>query len=240
MAGRSQAPRTASIERKYARALMKVARHVGDIINGFPAAAAESISPIQRALGDYAELITGWATHQATEMLQAVDRLDETAWRKRSVEMAGWMRREIRDTPTGELMRMRLEEQVHLIKSLPIEAGQRVHKLTIEALENGERASTIEEEIRRSGDVTKSRAQLIARTEVARTSAELVEARATRIGSDGYIWRTSEDGDVRDSHKEMNGKYVPWSTPPTLSDGTTTHAGMIYNCRCYPDPVIPE
>lgn len=240
MAGRGKAPRTASIERKYARQLMKVARHVGDIVNGFPTADPASVAPIQRALGDYSELITGWAAQQATEMLTAVNRLDEAAWRARSVEMAAWMRRELRETPVGQLMRERLGEQVHLIKSLPIDAGRRVHDLTIEALENSGRAAEIAKEIERTSSVTKSRATLIARTEVARTSAELVEARSTHIGSEGYIWRTSEDGDVRDSHKEMNGKYVPWSTPPTLSDGTTTHAGMIYNCRCYPDPVIPE
>lgn len=239
MAGRSKAPRTASIEKKYARQLQKIARHVGDIVNGFPTADPASVAPIQRALGDYSELITGWATQQATEMLTAVNRLDEAAWRARSVEMAGWMRRELRETPVGELMRTRLDEQVHLIKSLPLEAGQRVHKLTMEALENSGRAAEIAKEIERTSSVAKSRAQLIARTEVARTSAELVEARSTHIGSEGYIWRTSEDGDVRDSHKEMNGKYVPWNTPPTL-DNMTGHAGCFPNCRCYPDPVIPE
>lgn len=239
MAGRGKAPRTASIEKKYARQLQKIARHVGDIVNGFPTADPASVAPIQRALGDYSELITGWATQQAAEMLSAVNRLDEAAWRARSVEMAGWMRRELQETPVGQLMRLRLEEQVHLIKSLPTEAGQRVHKLTMEALENSGRAAEIAKEIERTTHVTKSRAQLIARTEVARTSAELVEARSTHIGSEGYIWRTSEDGDVRDSHKEMNGKYVPWSTPPTL-DKMTGHAGCFPNCRCYPDPVLPD
>jgi uncharacterized protein with gpF-like domain len=38
----------------------------------------------------------------------------------------------------------------------------------------------------------------------------------------------------------MNGKFVYYDKPPTLSDGTTTHAGEIYNCRCYKDPVLPE
>jgi uncharacterized protein with gpF-like domain len=68
----------------------------------------------------------------------------------------------------------------------------------------------------------------------------LTQARAEHIGSEGYIWRTSNDSDVRHSHKEMNGRYVRWDTPPRLSDGTVTHAGQIYNCRCYPEPVIPD
>ena len=81
---------------------------------------------------------------------------------------------------------------------------------------------------------------LIARTEVARTASGLTEARARHVGSDGYFWRTAKDADVRDSHRQMEGKFVKWNEPPTLSDGTVTHAGQIYNCRCYAEPVINE
>ncbi|MDR8377773.1 phage head morphogenesis protein, partial [Acinetobacter baumannii] len=55
----------------------------------------------------------------------------------------------------------------------------------------------------------------------------------------GYIWRTSEDGDVRPSHKAMNGKFVAWNSPPTL-DNLKGHAGCLPNCRCYTEPVIPN
>jgi SPP1 gp7 family putative phage head morphogenesis protein len=147
---------------------------------------------------------------------------------------------EIMETPTGALFRSRLAEQVTLIKSLPLEAAQRVHELTTEALVDGRRSAELAEEIAKSGQVTASRAKLIARTEVSRTASMLVETRSRGAGSEGYIWRTAGDSDVRDSHKEMNGKYVRWDTMPTLSDGTRTHAGQIYNCRCYPEPVIPE
>lgn len=136
-------------------------------------------------------------------------------------------------------MQGRLAEQVALIKSLPIEAAQRVHALTIEGLENGTRAAEIAKEIRRSGEVSESRANLIARTEVSRTASALTQARAQHIGSEGYIWRTSGDSDVRHSHAQMNGRFVRWDSPPTL-DGMTGHAGEYPNCRCYPEPVIPE
>jgi SPP1 gp7 family putative phage head morphogenesis protein len=88
-------------------------------------------------------------------------------------------------------------------------------------------------------NVTESRAMLIARTEVAKANASINEARALSVGSEGYIWRTAGDADVRESHAEMDGQYVAWSDPPTLSDGTTTHAGAIYNCRCYSESVLP-
>ncbi|EFI2486087.1 phage minor head protein, partial [Escherichia coli] len=62
--------------------------------------------------------------------------------------------------------------------------------------------------------------------------------RALSIGSNGYIWRTAEDGDVRHSHREMEGKFVEWGKPPTL-DGMTGHAGELPNCRCYKEIVFP-
>lgn len=191
-------------------------------------------------LEKYSEALDGWAVRTATHMLEEVNNRDRQAWSEMAADMSAALRQEIRTAPTGELFRSLLDEQVALIKSLPLEAAQRVHELTIASLEDSTRASEIAKEIGRSGEVATSRANLIARTEVARTASTLTQARAEHVGSEGYIWRTSGDTDVRHSHKQMNGKFVRWDSPPTLSDGTTTHAGQIYNCRCYPEPVIPE
>ena len=129
--------------------------------------------------------------------------------------------------------------QVSLIQSIPTKAAERVHKLVLENFEQQGRASEIAEEIKRSGKVASSRATLIARTEVARTSSLLTQSRAEHVGSEGYIWRTVHDSDVRPSHKKMDGKFVKWNSPPTL-DGMTGHAGQLPNCRCFAEPVIPE
>ncbi|AHX12932.1 head morphogenesis protein [Dyella jiangningensis] len=188
----------------------------------------------------YSEALTGWATRTATRMLVEVDARDRLSWAELAGEMSRELRREIQAAPTGELFQALLNEQVTLIKSIPLDAAQRVHELTIKGLEDSTRASEIAKEIGRSGEVATSRANLIARTEVARTASTLTQSRAEHVGSEGYIWRTSGDLDVRDSHKQMNGKFVRWDDPPTLSDGTKTHAGQIYNCRCYPEPVLPE
>ena len=115
-----------------------------------------------------------------------------------------------------------------------------MHELTLKGLEGGVRAETVSQEILRSGDVSKSRAILIARTEVARTAFALTRARALHVGSAAYVWRTSRDSDVRKSHREMEGKVIQWDDAPTLSDGTTTHAGCIYNCRCWAEPILPD
>lgn len=175
-------------------------------------------------------------------MLREVNRRDEAAWAEYTRELSRALRTEIRTAPTGAAMQALLAEQVTLIKSIPLDAAQRVHRLTLEGIENSTRASVISKEIQRSGAVAESRADLIARTEVARTASTLTEARALHVGSEGYIWRTSDDSDVREDHRELEGKFIRWDSPPIADKrtGRRAHAGCIYGCRCYPEPVIPE
>lgn len=226
-------------ERQYAIQLRKVARHVGEIIKAHDPATSDGMAEIRTVLAKYAEVIEPWAKAAAARMIADVGRRDEKAWEENSRAMGRTLREEIASAPTGQYLRERLAENVRLIKSLPIEAAERVHKLTLEGIANATRASEIAAEIARSGEVTVSRANLIARTEVARTASGLTEARARHVGSEGYIWRTAGDADVRPSHRKMSGKFVAWSDPPTL-DGMTGHAGGFPNCRCYPEPVIPD
>lgn len=199
-----------------------------------------TVRKIVETLQSYADMLEPWAESVARYMLSDVETRNAKTWRQVNKEMGQTLRAEIKHAPTGELMQSLLNEQVDLIQSLPLEAAQRVHRLTTEALVTSQRADTIAAEILRTGEVTESRARLIARTEVARTSALLTQSRAQYSGSEGYVWRTAGDFDVRESHAEMEGKYVRWDTPPRLSDGTTTHAGCIYNCRCFAEPVLPD
>jgi uncharacterized protein with gpF-like domain len=102
-----------------------------------------------------------------------------------------------------------------------------------------------------------SHARLIARTETARTASVLTEVRAKSVGSEGYIWRTSLDADVRPkigtpnfaklntlamgSHRKLEGTFHRWDDPPIASEnGERAHPGQIYNCRCWPEPVLPD
>ncbi|ODT97408.1 MAG: phage head morphogenesis protein [Rhodanobacter sp. SCN 67-45] len=232
--------RARKAEVHYASQLRRVARQVGQFIGMFPPGDAEALPTITRMLEHYSDALSDWAVRTATKMLENVNQRDMQGWLELASEMSVALKDEIRGAPTGQLFKSLLDEQVELIKSLPRDAAKRVHELTIKGLEDSTRAKEIAKEIARSGEVTASRANLIARTEVARAASTLTQARAEHIGSTGYIWRTSRDSDVRHSHKQMEGKFVRWDSPPTLSDGTTTHAGQIYNCRCYPEPVIPE
>lgn len=185
-------------------------------------------------LDRYAGLIEPWCEGVSKRLISTLEIADDAVWRERSWQISAGLR-DLMDGSQGQVTRSIIEEQVKLFKSLPLEAADRVydiHNQAIEAVVSGKRSSALKDEIMRTGQVTEARARTIARTEVGRASTAITQARSTSIGSRGYIWRTSEDGDVRHSHAQMNGQYVEWANPPTL-DGMTGHAGQFPNCRCY-------
>jgi len=220
---------------EYSRALRKVAAHVGELVRAFP---DPSDPRLAEALLKYSEALDGWARVVAQKMLAAVAHRDIKAWREITKGMSLALRNEIENAPTGQAMRGLMADQVHLIKSLPLDAAQRVHNLVIQG-QGSTRAAEIAKEIMRTSEVTKSRATLIALTETSRAATAMTQARAEHIGSEGYVWRTAKDSHVRESHKRMQGRFVRWDSPPTL-DNMTGHAGCLPRCRCYPEVVIGE
>jgi SPP1 gp7 family putative phage head morphogenesis protein len=169
-------------------------------------------------------------------MIAQVNSSNYRDWRSQSKTIS----KEIRADENLPIAKMLQQEQVTLITSLPLEAGVRAQDLALQAATGGRRADEVAKEIARSGEVTESRATLIARTEVAKANSVMTQARSASVDSTHYVWRTADDAAVRESHAEMEGQVIAWDEPPTLSDGTVTHAGQIYNCRCYPEPIIGD
>lgn len=240
---RFKAPRTTPVERWYAVQLRKVARQIDELVNGQvqPEATPSSYVPgILQALQAYAPALTGWATSVADRMIRDVDRIDRREWYGRSQEISKLLDAEIQGAPTGATYRKLQAEQVSLITSLPTKAAERVNKLAIEGVIKGQRADQIAAAIMETGEVTKSRANLIARTEVARAQANLTQARAEYVGCTEYIWRTVGDSDVRHDHKVLNGKVFRYDSPPIADEASSTRSnpGCIWNCRCHADPII--
>lgn len=229
-------------EREYFRHLARVAKHVGHIIRGFaPDGVVHKMDELLETLEKYADSLGPWAKAVSARMIAEVDRRNRFAMIEHGKLISAALEREIREAPTGQLFQALLREQVDLIKSLPREAGLRVHKLTTKAMLNSTRANEVAKEIQRSGKVTENRAKCIARTEVARTASKLTEARARSIGSVEYKWHTVGDADVRKEHKKLNKKTFKWDAPPVAgSNGEHAHAGQIYNCRCWPEPILPD
>jgi SPP1 gp7 family putative phage head morphogenesis protein len=229
-------------EAAYRRQLSSVSKRVGEIVKRYaPWGHVENAPGLISSLNQYAELLKPWARIVTARMHADVSKRDAVSWMELAREMGGILRKEIFTTPTGAIMREAMENQVHLITSLPREAAIRVHKLTTEALIQASRAKEIAEEIMKSGKVTKARAMTIARTETSRTASLLLEARAESIGSTHYKWHTVGDSDVRPEHRRLNGKIFRWDDPPIAGKrGERANPGCIYNCRCWAEPILPE
>ena len=228
----------------YGRQLAAVARHIGVLAKGYaPDArlALRGASPMAEALRAYAALLRPWAERVASRMVAEVDARDKRAWAGLAKTMGVEMRRELATTQIGVRVEQLIREQVGLITSLPIEAAERAQRLAAEGLADSSRADERAKDIMRTGDVTASRARLIAFTEGGRAASALTEARAESVGSEDYTWRTAEDADVRPDHKILNGRTFRWDSPPIADQrtGMRYHPGAGPGCRCYAEPRLP-
>ena len=105
---------------------------------------------------------------------------------------------------------------------------------------DGHYAETLAKEIKRQCiDVSDSRAELIARDQVLTLNAQITTQRQRDVGVEEFIWTTSGDERVRDSHQELDGQKFRYDDPPVV-DGEPALPGEPILCRCIPYPVIPE
>lgn len=146
----------------------------------------------------------------------------------------------------GVMVDMKVLENAHYIKSLPLNVAeyltQYVKTQAYKSIRASEISKTLQDKV---NGYSKARADLIARTESSKAMTALTEARAKDFGVNWYQWRTADDGKrVRNSHRHMEGVLCRWDDPPSPEalvgekDVGKYNAGNIYNCRCYPSPLV--
>lgn len=218
-----------------------MASRINEIVTGSYDGSADSADTVVKGLLDYSQIIDEWAEMVGRRMFSQVEEEEWKQWRSVSEEISQGLRDVVGNTPVGHVAQDIVYRQIQLMKSLPIEAADRVRDIQARAMEaviNGERPDQLYEMIMQSGDVAASRAKLIARTEIGRATGALTEARARAVGSEGYWWRIRGAG-TRPSHRRMKDVFVRWDNPPTL-DGMTGHAGCLPNCKCWKEVQMPE
>jgi len=237
-------PSRKKIERRYYAALNRIAENVGQLVESYDVVNyPQRASTVRQQLEAYSAELREWARETGRVMVAAAEREDEKLWGKTARELSRNIRAKIDGVDMSETRQILVAEQVELIQSIPTEAAERVSQLSLEALAGGSRGQSIERELLNTSDVTKARARLIARTETARATTQFTESRAQSVGSEEYIWRTAGDADVRLGHRAVANKTFRWDSPPAVKTGDRTyhhHPGEIFNCRCYPEPLIPE
>jgi phage putative head morphogenesis protein, SPP1 gp7 family len=232
---------TKAAEQRLAKELRRIARIVGGIVRSHvDGEKIRDTKKLAEALTAYSESLGPWAEQAVAKIMKDVSSNNDKAWHSLSNKIGKELRTTMAESAVGAVARQLQQEQVQLIKSLPLEAGLRAQKLAQEAMMGGKRASEIASELDRTEEVTASRATLIARTEIAKANATLSQARAQYVGATHYIWRTAEDADVRESHAQMDGKIFRYDDPPYVEGEGNHGPGEIYNCRCFAEPIIGE
>lgn len=128
------------------------------------------------------------------------------------------------------------EQNVNLITSIPEQVFPQVESIVNQAIQRGLRAEDIEDDIESRFGVSESRARLIARDQVNKLNGQITQLRQTDLGITRYIWRTSLDERVRDSHAAQEGQIYSWDDPPE----ETGHPGFQFQCRCTAEPILDD
>lgn len=191
--------------------------------------------------------LEAYAKQAAERMVTGLLSLNARSWREAARESGQGLRlhaalsRELRG-PVGERVRSLVAENASLISSLPLKIARQVTAEAARAGEGGERAEAFTGRI--SG-VSRTRAMLIARTEISKASTALTQARAESLDLPWYVWRTSEDQRVRPAHRKMDNVLIRWNNPPSperlagqKNAPAPYNAGNIFNCRCYAEPLL--
>ncbi len=238
-----------SVERRYGAALTK-------IIEGLRTELARIRSPflIAAAIRRYARsptyrkaaeiLARSVATHIFSDGHRTWREAARSGSKGRMVYTA--LQNELSRTAVGRVYNEIVARNAEVIRSMPDTVARQVTAMVAREANAGLRPEAIMEDVLQAWPhMTRAHAKLIARTESSKASTALTQARSEAIGLHWYVWRSEEDARVRDSHRLMDGVLINWDDPPSpeaLAGEDHTygnyHAGNIFNCRCYPEPLI--
>lgn len=183
----------------------------------------------------------------AQAMVTAMAKADMQTWRQaaevstRGRDLFLALKRETApDTAIGQTIERIVRENARLIRTVPQSIAAQFTSTIRERQTAGLRPEAILDELRkRVPELTKEQARRIARTESGKAATALREARARLYHREFYIWFTSRDERVRDSHRLMHNVICRWDDPPNpeMLAGEKRNYGAyhprgIFNCRC--------
>lgn len=129
-----------------------------------------------------------------------------------------------------------IKTNVSLITRMKDEHLKAVSEILQLGISGGLSQSEISKMIQTKTQVTRNRADRIARDQTGKLNGQLTQLRQTGIGISRYSWRDSRDNKVRASHRLHSNRTFRWDQPPI----GTGHPGQDYNCRCWAEPVFKD
>lgn len=106
----------------------------------------------------------------------------------------------------------------------------------------GYRFDNLVDRIENRYSVSRSKAEFLARNETSNFMSKVREARFGDAGVTEYVWDTAGDTEVREGHRELNGRTFTFAGKAParyMSSGKPCNPGEDFNCRCVANPVMP-
>lgn len=140
-----------------------------------------------------------------------------------------------------------------LIKSNASNFVNKINVLVEQAVTSGSTVSELQKEILKVTEgLSDAKCRLLARDQIGKLQGQISQGQMAEIGLEMYVWSTSGDERVRDSHLEMEGLLCRWDDATVYSaDGGKTwidrpagavemHPGQDIQCRCVALAYFPE
>lgn len=145
-------------------------------------------------------------------------------------------------TAMRDVMTATVAENVALIKSIPQHFHTQVHTMVMQSVTTGRDLAPLVSQLQNQFGVTRRRAELIARDQNNKATAQITRVRYIDIGIKEAIWLHSGGGKTkRRTHVKNSGKKydiaLGWYDPdPKVK--RRIQPGELINCRCVPRAVV--
>ena len=150
-------------------------------------------------------------------------------------------------------IKMWISENTRLIKSIPEKMLDKVADTIYDSVRNKRGIRELASILKRSFEVSKNRAKIIARDQISKLNGNITRARNLSLGITEYQWLSARDERVRHSHDVLESKICSWNNPEiyknTAGDnkwksrssigGVDLHPGQDILCRCTSVAIIP-
>ena len=145
------------------------------------------------------------------------------------------------------------EDNYTLIVSNARKYVDQINVLSEQAIVNGMSPQKLMQEIQKATvGLSEKHCKLLARDQMGKLNGQITQAQMEEVGLEMYVWSTSADDRVRDSHAVMEGLLCRWDDASVYSpdngktwvarpaDAVDLHPGQDIQCRCVGLAFYPE
>jgi uncharacterized protein with gpF-like domain len=245
----------AGIQAKYRRSLQDLIREMHDSVcywvtskykNNEPNIAADALPAdvLRIAVAKMAKQWQGRFDDAADQLAEyfatSVENRSSAALRK-ILKDGGWTIGEFKMTAAmRDIFEATVNQNVALIKSIPQQYLGNVEGVVQRSVQAGGDLKQLSDDLQNNFNVTRNRAELIARDQNFKANSAFTRARRVELKLYDAVWMHSHGGDVpRPTHVAKNGK--PFDIRKGMWDShekAWIQPGYLINCRCVSRPVV--